>query len=110
VVDRGISAGHILRERRYSHPQNIPSRSRSLEQSQSHCDVKYLKETFHPRPVRPSFYSFPKILTPLPFVSHNSGVVSKEATIVSGLVGEAKDRVQMELDGRTGATDSELLA
>ena len=29
-------------------------------------------------------------------------------TIISGLVGQAKDRVQTELDGRTGETDSEL--
>ena len=46
----------------------------------------------------------------MPFLSHNSGVVSKEAAIVSGLVGEAKVRVQTELDGRTGETDSELSA
>jgi len=45
-----------------------------------------------------SFYSFPEILTPLPFVSHNSSVVSREAAIISGLVGESKDQVQMELD------------
>jgi len=36
-------------------------------------------------------------------------MVSKEAAIVSRLVGEAKDRVQM-LDGQTGDMDSELLA
>ncbi|KIK05918.1 hypothetical protein K443DRAFT_3478 [Laccaria amethystina LaAM-08-1] len=41
---------------------------------------------------------------------HNSGVVSKQAAIVSGLVGEAKDQVQTELDGRTGDTDNELSA
>jgi len=49
-------------------------------------------------PVHPSFYSFLEILTPLPFVSHNSSVVSREAAIISGLVGESKDQVQMELD------------
>lgn len=49
-------------------------------------------------------------LTPLPFLSRNSGVVSKEVAIVSGIVGDAKDRVQTELDGRTGDTDSELSA
>ncbi|KAF8805888.1 hypothetical protein BYT27DRAFT_7257811, partial [Phlegmacium glaucopus] len=38
----------------------------------------------------------------------NAGVVDEDATIISGLVGEAKDRVQTELDGRTGDTDSEL--
>ncbi|EDR03725.1 uncharacterized protein LACBIDRAFT_331242 [Laccaria bicolor S238N-H82] len=37
--------------------------------------------------------------------SHNSGVVNKEAAIVSRLVGDAKDRVQMEFDGRTGDTN-----
>lgn len=42
--------------------------------------------------------------------SHNSGVGDKDAAIVSGLVGDAKDRVQTELDGRTGDTDSELSA
>jgi hypothetical protein len=56
------------------------------------------------------FYSFPEILTLWPFFSNNSGVVGKDAAIVSGLVGEAKDRVQTELDGRTGDTDSELSA
>jgi len=55
------------------------------------------------------FHSFLGILTPLSFLSHKSGVVSKEAAIVSGLVGEAKDRVQM-LDGQTGDMDSELSA
>ncbi|EDR02261.1 uncharacterized protein LACBIDRAFT_309604 [Laccaria bicolor S238N-H82] len=42
--------------------------------------------------------------------SHNSGVVNKEAAIVSRRVGDAKDRVQMEFDGRTGDTNSELSA
>jgi len=37
-------------------------------------------------------------------------VVSKEVAIVSGLIGEAKDQVQTELDGQTGDTDSNLLA
>ena len=46
-----------------------------------------------------ALYSFPKILTPLCFLSHNSSVVGKEAAIVSGLVGEAKDQVARELDG-----------
>lgn len=41
---------------------------------------------------------------------HNSGVVNKEAAIVSRRVGDAKDRVQMEFDGRTGDTNSELSA
>jgi len=57
-----------------------------------------------------SIVSFlPGDLTPLSFLSHKSGVVSKEAAIISGLVGEAKDRVQM-LDGQTGDMDSELSA
>ena len=109
MIDGDISAGHVLRERCYSHPQNIPSRSRSLEQYQPPCDVEYSKETFHPCPVCPLFHSFLGILTPLSFLSHKSSMVSKEAAIVSGLVGEAKDRVQM-LDGQTGDMDSELSA
>ena len=110
MVDGGIFAGEVLRERCYSYPQNIPSGSRSLERHQPQCDVKYSKETVHPCPVCPLFYSFSEILTPLPFLSRNSGVISKEVAIVSGLVGDAKDRVQTELDGRTGDTDSELSA
>jgi hypothetical protein len=62
------------------------------------------------RNVCPLFYCFPEILTLQPFFSYDSGAVGKDAAIISGLVGEAKDRVQMELDGQTGDTDSELLA
>ena len=43
------------------------------------------------------------------FLSHNAGVVEDD-TSVSGLVGEAKDRVQTKLDGRTGDTDGYLLS
>jgi hypothetical protein len=46
--------------------------------------------------------------TTIIFIRHNAGIVNASTTIVSGLVGEAKDRVQTELDGRTGEMDSEL--
>ena len=43
-------------------------------------------------------------------VLHPFPTVSKEAAIISGLVGVAKDWVQMELDGQSVDTDSELSA
>ena len=46
----------------------------------------------------------------LPWFNRNSSVGDEDATIVSGIVGDARDRVQTELDGQTRDTDSELSA
>ena len=46
--------------------------------------------------------------TTIIFIRHNAGIKNASTTIISGLVGEAKDCVQTELDGQTGETDSEL--
>ena len=56
------------------------------------------------------FFPILTLVNCFPDFSHNSGVGDKDAAIVSGLVGDARDRVQTELDGRTGDTDSELSA